>query len=579
MSKISLPGTSASDRALLSQMRRDSAFLRTALDKAALVSVTNTRGTIIHANPKFCEVSGYSEEELLGSDHRLIKSDTHDKEFFRAMYRKIARGEVWHGEVCNRTKDGRLYWVDSTIVPHKSPSGKVTSYVSIRFDITRQKQAEETLRRHANLDFLTGLPNRAAMLRQLMLAVIRAKAGGKGLAFALLDVDNFKEINDSFGHSIGDELLQVMATRLIAVLGPTSTVARLGGDEFALILPDQAENPDFQRLINAVLEALREPAPIAGVPRATHASIGVAFCPRDGDDAAQLIKNADIALYRAKAIGGDRAVTYEPGMSESVERRMELRQRANSSLRQDEFELYYQPIMSLGTRDPNGLEALLRWRHPTLGLLAPGRFESVFEDPGLASAIGRFVLDRALDQAAAWTTAAVPFRKISINVSAADFRTDAFVSHFLDQLEARRLRPTCFCVEVTENIFLGRRAARIKQGLGRLHDAGVEIALDDFGTGHASLTDLRSLPIHRLKIDRSFVQGLCDLPRDRAIVTRLIQLAHDLGIRLTAEGVETTGQLDLLRSMGCDEVQGYLFSRPIPSSGIPSLLGELAKAA
>lgn len=579
MSKISLSGTSACDRELLKQMRRDSAFLQTALDKAALVSVTNTRGTIIHANPKFCEVSGYSQEELIGADHRLIKSDAHDREFFRAMYRKIARGDVWHGEVCNRSKDGRLYWVDSTIVPHKAPSGKVTGYVSIRFDITRQKQAEETLWRHANLDFLTGLPNRAAMLRQLRMAVMQAAAKGTDLALALLDVDNFKEINDSFGHSIGDELLQVMATRLTKILGSGNTVARLGGDEFALILPSGADDQDFQVLINAVLDALRQPAPIAGVPRATHASIGVAFCPRDGADAAQLIKNADIALYRAKAIGGDRAVTYEPSMSEAVERRMELRQRASASLRQDEFELFYQPIVSLETQEPAGLEALLRWRHPVLGLLAPGRFESVFEDPGLASAIGRFVLDRALDQAEKWAAMGVPFQKISINVSAADFRTDAFADHFLEQLAARQLPPDSFGVEVTEDIFLGRRAERIRQGLARLHGAGIEIALDDFGTGHASLTDLRILPMNRLKIDRSFIQGLCEQPRDKAIVTRLVQLAHDLGIRVTAEGVETAQQLEVLRSIGCDEVQGYLYSKPIASTAIETYFKGIAQAA
>ncbi len=579
MSEMSSPGHLTNDEIILSQMQCDPAFQQTALDKAALVSITNTRGTIIYANSKFCEVSGYSRDELVGSDHRIVKSGVHDREFFRNMYRTIARGDIWHGEVCNQAKDGRRYWVDSTIVPHRAASGKITGYISIRFDISRQKQAEATLWQHANIDSLTGLPNRSALMRQLELAVSQASTRQEQFAFALLDIDNFKEINDSFGHSLGDELLQAVGSRLAAVLGPANTVSRLGGDEFALILPGQVCDDSFRMLTDHVLEALRQPVSIADVPRAAHVSIGVAFCPRDGADASQIIKNADIALYQAKAVGGDRMVAFEPSMGEAVERKMEMRQRASAGLRHDEFELFYQPVVSLKTGRPSGLEALLRWRHPVIGLIGPGRFESVFEDPGLAASIGRLVLDRALDQAASWRSIGASFGKIAINVSASDFRTEVFVDHFLEQLTTRQLSPATFCVEITENILLGRRAERIKHGLVRLHAAGVEIALDDFGTGYASLTELKSLPISRLKIDRSFVHGLCEQRRDRAIVTRLVQLAHDLGMRVTAEGVETCRQLDILRAMECDEVQGYLFSQPVPSNRVVSLLTEIAVAA
>ena len=575
MTETPFPARVPHSESILSQMQRDIAFRQVALDKAALVSITDTRGTIIHANPMFCEVSGYSHGELIGADHRLIKSDVHDRAFFRDMYRTIARGDIWKGEFCNRAKDGRLYWVDSTIVPYRSRSGKVTGYVSIRFDITRQKQAEATLWRHANIDRLTGLPNRAALLTGLTQSIAWAKAQSSGLAFALLDVDNFKEINDSFGHSLGDELLQAVGARLVDLVGPGNTVARLGGDEFALILPEQGNNQAFRLLIDAVLDGLRQPVPLAGVPSATTLSIGVVFFPGDGSDATQLIKNADIALYRAKAVGGDRMILFEPGMGREMERKMELRQRVSAGLRHDEFELFYQPIVSLATGAPNGLEALLRWRHPVEGLMAPGSYATVFEDQGLAAAVGRFVLDRALDQAATWTVMGVPFGKVAINVSASDFRNEAFVNRLIEQLEVHKLKPTAFCIEITENILLGHRADRIKHGLARLHSCGVEIALDDFGTGYASLIDLRNLPINRLKIDQAFVRGLCDKPRDRTIVTRLVQLAHDLGMRVTAEGVETDRQCDMLRTIGCDEVQGYLFSKPVAPGDVASQLSRL----
>lgn len=558
-------------------------FIRYALDSAAIVVNTDVRGTITYVNSKFCEISGYSEAELLGSNHRMLHSGVHNKMFFRSMYRVIARGEVWHGEICNRSKEGALYWVDTTIVPHLSERGKVDSYTAIRFDITARKQLEVALRsskehldRIANLDALTNLPNRRRFQEHLEAMVRDHSITGHSFHFGLMDVDSFKEINDSFGHYAGDVLLQSVGERLRPLGGDRLFISRVGGDEFALILTG-ASDAQTEAFFQDVLEAIREPITIGASARRCSASIGVARYPSDAEDAESLIQAADLALYHAKALGRDRAERFQPSLREVVERRAALLQEIEEGLSRGEFELHYQPIVPTAGSGPFSLEALMRWRHPRLGLLTPGYFAEGFQDQAVRAAFGIFMLERIFKDVAAFQAQGLPLRRVAMNLTNSDFRSDVFLDRFFELCDETGIGPEQFCVEVTEGMFLGLNQKRVDRGLRRLHAAGVEIALDDFGTGYASLTHLRHLPIDRLKIDKSFVANMAASPEDRAIVRGVIDIAHSLGKVVTAEGVETVDQVNLLRRMKCDLLQGWYFSKACSVADLGDTLATMPK--
>ena len=542
-------------------------FIRYALDSAAIVVHTDVQGTITYVNSKFCEISGYSQVELLGSNHRMLRSGVHDKAFFKAMYREVAQGKVWHGEICNRRKDGSLYWVDTTIVPHLNERGKVDSYTAIRFDISERKKLEDALRSSkehldliANLDALTRLPNRRRFQEHLETLVADHARGGRSFHLGLMDVDCFKEVNDSFGHNAGDALLQETGGRLRSIADDRVFISRVGGDEFALILVGATDN-EAGIFFECVLEAIRAPMSIGSSPRRCSASIGVAACPRDAMDAESLIKAADLALYHAKALGRDRAETFEPYLREVVERKAELLEEIEAGLLKDEFELYYQPIVPIDAQATFSLEALMRWRHPRLGLLTPGLFAAGFEDQAVRAALGMFMLEQVFKDVVTFRNQGIPLRRVAMNLTNSDFRSDTFLDRFFELCTLTRIPPQQFCVEVTEGMFLGLNQKRVDVGLRRLHRSGVEIALDDFGTGYASLTPLRDLPIDRLKIDKSFVANMVASREDQAIVRGIIEIAHSLGKVVTAEGVETVEQVKLLRRMKCDLLQGWYFSK------------------
>ena len=567
-----LEGTASALRAA-SRFRPEEDFIRYALDSSAIVAVTDVRGTITYVNGKFCEISGYTQAELIGSNHRMLKSAAHDRAFFRGMYRQIARGCIWHGEICNRRKDGSLYWVDTTIVPHVSEQGKADSYTSIRFDITERKQLEvdlraskEHLKRIADLDPLTNLPNRRRFQEFVEATVARHAGNGSGFHLALLDVDTFKEINDSFGHHAGDQLLKTVAARLAAPCPRDGFISRLGGDEFGIILTDMSADA-ANGVFEAMLQNLRQPIDIGVTARRCSASLGVAAFPQDGRDAESLFKAADLALYHAKALGRDRFELFQPALREVAERRSDLLLEIENGLRRDAFLLHYQPIVP-AAGGPVSLEALMRWHHPERGLLTPGAFQEGFSDPAVRAALGMFMLERVFQDMAALPMSRLYLRRVAINLTNSDFRSDSFVNRFFELAAQTGVGPERFCVEVTEGMFLGSHQKRVEDGLRRLHAAGVEVALDDFGTGYASLTHLRQLPLDRLKIDRSFVANMAASPEDRAIVRGIVDIAHSLGKLVTAEGVETLDQVELLRAMGCDHLQGWHFGKACPPEAL-----------
>ena len=551
-------------------------FIRYALDSAAIVAMTDVRGDITFVNSKFCEISGYSREELIGNNHRMLRSEAHDRGFFRAMYRRIAGGKVWQGEICNRRKDGSPYWVDTTIVPHIGEGGKVDSYTAIRFDITARHEAEKKLRQIISTDVLTGIPNRRRFQEYLESVLDPEGAEPQPAYLALLDLDSFKEVNDTFGHDIGDNLLKVVSERLSALVLPGVFVARLGGDEFGIVMTgmDKDEATGF---VGTILNTLREPVWLGSTMRRCSASIGVAGFPEDATSPDELFKAADMALYRSKALGRDQAKFFLPRLREIAERKRELLQAVETGLDEGQFRLYYQPIVPIDPRHPVALEGLLRWNHPEQGLLAPGLFLPDMNDPGLLAAIGMFAVERAFFDMQAMIDNALPVGRIAVNVTNADFRSDAFVDRFFELSRQTGIAPANFSIEVTEGVFLGRDFQHLEGRLSRLHEAGVEIALDDFGTGFASLTHLRSMPIDRIKIDRSFISNITSSAEDLAIVRGVIDIAHSMNKLVTAEGVETGEQVDLLRELGCDYLQGWYFAKATNSERLPFVLATLPR--
>jgi len=545
-------------------------FVRYALDSAAIVAITDVQGTITFVNSKFCEISGFSRDELVGANHRMLRSGSHDTAYFRAMYRCIARGKVWHGEICNRRKDGSIYWVDTTIVPHVNILGKVDSYTSIRFDITNRREAEIRLHEAVNTDALTGIANRRRFQEYIETALV----GGRSVYLALLDIDSFKEINDSYGHDVGDALLCVVGERLKTLATEGKFVARLGGDEFGIVMPD-VELDEALAFMETVLADVRDPIQLGAAVCRCSASIGLAAFPRHGQTQEQLFKVADIALYQAKALGRDRFTLFTPELQEAVQRKAELLDAIEVGLAANQFCLHYQPIVDAFTGKATSLEALLRWQHPSRGLLTPGAFLPAVQEPGLQSEMSMLVIQRAFNDMATLMQAALPIRRVAINLTNADFRSERFVNRFFELSRQTGIPPSRFCVEVTEGVFLGRDFQKVERLLRRLQKADVEIALDDFGTGFASLTHLKQMSFDRIKIDRSFIANITTNASDLAIVRGVLDIAHSMGKTVTAEGVETREQAELLRDLGCDLLQGWYFAKACTIERLPWVLANL----
>jgi diguanylate cyclase (GGDEF)-like protein/PAS domain S-box-containing protein len=531
-----------------------------AIDQAVIVAVTDLRGRITYANDNFCKISGYSRAELLGQDHRILNSGKHSKAFFREMYRCIARGKVWRGEFCNKSKSGSLYWVDSVITPQLGVDGKPIAYMAIRIDITARKHAEAQISHAATHDALTGLANRAALLERTNEALAHMQKQLGALTVHMLDLDGFKHVNDTLGHDAGDKLLKELARRLKSSLRETDIVARLGGDEFAIIQTDTTnQREDAIELAVRTLELVAEPFHLDGQDVSIGTSIGIALAPANGTDAAELLKKADLALYRAKSEGRNSFSFFDEDLSEKAITRLRLVNDMRAALSRNEFELHYQPLFDTKTSRPCGMEALVRWRHPVAGLLYPDSFISIAEETGLMEPLGQWILQRACADAASWPEGI----KVAVNLSAGQFRSSALFDVILCALVESGLPPERLELEITESLLLQDKESNVLV-IQQLKNIGITIALDDFGTGYASLSYLLLFPFDKIKIDKSFTQGLLTRTDCMAVVASILTLARGLEIAVTAEGVETNPQFELLRAHGVNYVQGYLFGRPRP---------------
>ena len=451
---------------------------------------------------------------------------------------------------------------------------RIGGIIMLTEEITERKKLQDKLWSLAKLDSLTGLPNRLLFNETLRDAIVAADESGSCLGVALMDLDHFKEINDTLGHDAGDEVLKIVAARLQNVLGGAGIIARLGGDEFAVLILGHGNDDDIYATLSNLKASLAEPINLAGTLRSCSASIGLTVFPRDATDQSDLLKNADLALYRAKSFGRGRTDVFSPDLRASIDRKVELQENALEALRRDEFTLYFQPIIPSDPAAPPSFEALLRWRHPVHGVIAPGRFLEIFEDPGVAVAIGDRVMDLAIGQAAAWEEAGLGFGRVAVNVTGADFAFGSLADRIKSKLDRSGVAPEKICVEVTEQVFLGNGSTHVVEALDRLNELGVEIALDDFGTGYASLSHIKAYPIGRLKIDRSFVMDMQHNTDNLSIVEAIVQLGRSLGLCTTAEGVENETQVALLRSMGCGSLQGFHFSRPLPAEDIRPFLKQ-----
>ncbi|MET3666804.1 EAL domain-containing protein [Caulobacter sp. 1776] len=441
-------------------------------------------------------------------------------------------------------------------------------YVATHEDVTEALRATAQIEFLAFRDPLTSLPNRAGFQRAYDDAVAAAEQTGEMFGLIMLDVDHFKDINDTLGHDAGDALLKALAGQLKRAFRATDTVARLGGDEFAIILRGLKEERDLTRPIEVLQGLLRSPIEHAGQSFTICASIGATIHEDPDADPTHLLKNADVALYQAKYDGRNRSVVFKPSMRTEVEKRVELLREVRLGISQGEFDLHYQPVVDLSTRTVAGFEALMRWNHPEQGILPPGAFMAAFEDNDLSLQLGEVAFERAMAQMRAWLDDGVAFGRVAINVSSSQFRTGRLASEIAEKLARWRVPADRLTIEVTENVYMGWGSDVVSDTVRQLHDTGVLIALDDFGTGYASLANLRQFPVDRLKIDKSFVQNR----EDDAIVRAVINLGSSMGMKVVAEGVEHPEQLAALAQYGCDQVQGYHFAKPMPAGEVAGFI-------
>lgn len=541
------------------------------------VLVIDAAQRILAVNPAFEQLSGYTATEIIGQSSELLCSDRNGPDFYTKLWSGLAETGQWEGEIWGRSKSGELF--PRLLRLNAVREGEApTHYVAVFSDISAQKAQEARIEYLAHHDPLTGLPNRVALGNYFERALSAARDNGSQLAVLIIDLDNFKMVNDSLGHHAGDRLLCEVARRLLLVAGEFDQVIRLGGDEFVLLLENIPNTDVVLTNVQALMKAVSETCEIDGHPLHTSLSIGISLFPGDGDTPEALMRNADTAMYYAKANGRNKYQFFAAPMNAAANKRLHLESELWAALANNELLLHYQPQLDLPSGRIVGVEALVRWQHPKLGMIPPADFIPVAEDSGLILPLGHWVLLTACRQAKAWLDAGIDMGEIAVNISAYQFRQPEFAQSVRAVLAESGLPAERLELEITESTIMHSADSSVTT-LEELKAMGVKLAVDDFGTGYSSLSYLRRFPIDRLKIDRSFVADMESDADAASLVASIIALGGSLGLRLVAEGVENSAQVSSLREMECERVQGFHFCRPMPAEGVVDMLNSLRAGA
>lgn len=527
------------------------------------ITITDTNGVIVNANPAFTTITGYELPDVVGKNPNVLKSDKHDKDFYKNMWKKISEKGHWVGEIWNRRKNGESYPELLSISAINDSSGKTTHYVAVFHDITEMKSKEEQLKYQAHHDALTGLPNRVLLTDRISIALSRAKRLNNRLALFYLDLDNFKTINDSLGHAVGDKLLQQTTTRIADIFRNQDTLARLGGDEFVIMVEDIEDEFHLISQADRLLSAFIPPFIINGYKLHVTTSLGITVYPDDGEDAGTLIKNADMAMYQAKKEGRNGYHMFREEMHDRAQRRLTVENALRQAVARNEFTVYYQPKIDLKTDKVYGLEALVRWVQPDGTVISPGEFIPLAEETGLIIDLGKIVFETACADAQIIVSETQQEPSISINVSGRQLKHPDLVQDFKRIVKTSNCNPYKMEFEITESMLMDD-VERTVETLSEISDMGFGLSIDDFGTGYSSLSYLKKFPIQTLKIDRSFITDITINAEDANIVRTIIDMARNLSLDAVAEGVETKAQSDMLQSCGCTKIQGFLYGRPMP---------------
>jgi len=535
--------------------------------------VTDADNVIITVNPAFSRITGYSFDEVRGKSPKMFKSDRHDQAFYEAMWSAITSHGQWQGEIWDKRKDGEIQVKWMTINSILNEDGSINRYVALFSDITEKKKSEELIWRQANFDTLTGLPNRDMFRDRLGQEVKKSVRAELPLALLLVDLDQFKEVNDTLGHAVGDMLLKEAARRISACVRETDTVARLGGDEFTIVISEISNKTHVEDVAQKIVSKLAEPFHLGNEVAYISASIGITLYPNDSIDIDALMKNADQAMYVAKNKGRNRFSYFTVSLQDSAQRRLRLTNDLRGALVAGQLSIHFQPIVALSTGRIYKAEALIRWNHPEQGMVSPAEFIPLAEETGLIHEIGDWVFKESARWAKHWRNQYSPDFQVSVNKSPVQFRSESHnvASAWSEYLRELELPGASIVIEITEGLLLNAEADVVKELL-KLRDADIQVAIDDFGTGYSSLSYLKKFDIDYLKIDRVFVNTLETDADDMALSEAIIVMAHKLGLQVIAEGVETEGQRSLLAKAGCDFAQGFLFSQPVPPEEFQKLL-------
>ncbi|MFP3977553.1 EAL domain-containing protein [Marinobacter sp. KMM 10035] len=544
---------------------------------AEALLVTDACNKITALNPAFTQITGYTLNDIRGRDTSVLHSGRHGADFYQAIWETVALKGFWQGEVWNRRKNGEAFpsWLTVSVI--HNDKGDIQRHVIMGSDITDKVRTDELVWRQANYDFLTGLPNRHMFQDRLDQEIRASLSHGSMLALLIIDLDHFKYVNDSLGHSIGDRLLVKAASRINGCVSDSDTVARMGGDEFTVILPRLTNTHEGEKVAEQIISALAEPYSIDGESIYVQASIGITFCPNDASDVDQLISNADQAMYASKTSGRNRLSYFTQSLHDEARKRLMLINDMRSAVKNGQFELHFQPIVNLTTGKVCNAEALIRWNHPEHGMISPAEFIPLAEETGLIVGIGDWVFREAARQTKRWSDLLNTGMQVSVNMSPVQFQSSALnIADWLDHLKTLGLDPSYLSIEITEGLLLNASDG-VKDKLLRFRDAGIQVAIDDFGVGYSALSYLKRFDIDYLKIDQSFIHNIETDQNDLVLSEAIAIMAHRLGLKVIAEGVETEAQRQLLLEIGCDYGQGYLFSRPLSATAFEDFLMKTLK--